>query len=537
MAGEYRYEEVWKPIPNSSQAMAMDSRCNHTLYCGARGPGKTEAQLMRFRRLVGLGYGSFWRGIIFDQEYKSLDDLVTKSKKLFPSFEDGAQWLSSASSYKWVWPTGEELLFRVVKKVSDYNKFHGHEYPFIGWNELTKYPTPDVYEIMKSVNRTSFHPEDHPVYIDRGLWESQGLKAIVNKDHPDAMETLLPPLKLEIFSTTNSNGPGHHWVKKRFVSVAPFGQVVKTKTRIFNPRTKKEEDVETTQVTIKGSWRENPYLTTEYIALLHNDKDPMRRKAWLDGSWDIVSGGAISDIWDPMYHVLPRFKIPKGWRIYRSFDWGSTHPFSVGWWAVANGEEASIVVDGESFDFCPRPGSLIRIYEYYGASEEDIGDNKGTKLPADDIARNINLKDKSLLVNGWIETSVLPGPADNQIRAVRESDVDTIEKKMGRHGVYWENSDKSPGSRKNGLILLRDMLIATVREFKDGAGTGDCPGIYFMENCRVAISTLPALPRDPDDPDDVDTNSEDHCYDETRYMVMFTNKTRPMGGVNVKFVV
>ena len=138
---ELDLDTVWEPIKGTSQELALDTRCSHTLYHGARGPGKTITQLMRFRSRVGKGYGSYWRGVIFDREFKNLADLVTQSKRFFLQFGDGAKFLSSASEYKWVWPTGEELLLRHAKKPSDYDNFHGHEYPFLGWNELTKYPT------------------------------------------------------------------------------------------------------------------------------------------------------------------------------------------------------------------------------------------------------------------------------------------------------------------------------------------------------------------------------------------------------------
>src|SRR5690242_991282 len=93
---------VWAPIEGSSQELALDARAQHILYFGTRGPGKTDTQLMRFKRRVGLGYGSSWRGVIFDREYKNLDDLVIKSKKWFRRFNDGAEWLASTSAYKWV---------------------------------------------------------------------------------------------------------------------------------------------------------------------------------------------------------------------------------------------------------------------------------------------------------------------------------------------------------------------------------------------------------------------------------------------------
>lgn len=508
---------VWQPIPGTSQEIALDSRCRHTLYSGSRGPGKTDAQLMRFRRLVGLGYGAFCRGIIFDREYKALDDLVAKSKRWFPQFEDGAKWKASKDTYKWVWPTGEELLFRQIKSAAEYLKFHGHEYCFIGWNELTKYPTSECYDIMMSINRTSFRPEDHPKFVDRVIYETHGVEVPIAEGDPKALKIYLPELPLEVFSTTNPSGPGHSWVKKRFIDPAPYGVPYETVTRVFNPRTQQEEDVKTTQVTIFGSYMENIYLTPEYIAELLNDPDENRKKAWTTGSWDIVAGGALGDLWRPTIHILPRFAPPKDWRIDRSFDWGSTHPFSVGWWAVANGEEATIVHDGETYSFCPPPGTLIQIGEWYGAKE--LGDNKGLKLSAVDIADGIVAREKLEVKSGWYHSKPRGGPADNQIRDVRESDVDTIENKMKLRGVGWTRSDKSPGSRVNGLQLIRDRLAASIK--------GEGPGLYFMEHCRASIATLPTLPRDSKRIDDVDTDAEDHAYDMVRYRVLAGSKELP----------
>ena len=143
---------VLEPL-KGSQSLAISCPCDEILYEGTRGPGKTAAQLMRFRRLVGLGYGTYWRGIIFDLEYKDLSDLVVQSKRLFYVFEDGAKFLSSATELKWVWPTGEELLFRHGKSADDYWGYHGQEFPFIGFNELTKQKDDGLYEAMFSCRR------------------------------------------------------------------------------------------------------------------------------------------------------------------------------------------------------------------------------------------------------------------------------------------------------------------------------------------------------------------------------------------------
>ena len=487
---------VWRPLPGS-QSIAIDSRCDHTLYEGARGPGKTVVQLMRFLRQVGRGYGRYWRGIIFDLEFDHLGGLVAESKKWFGRLGDGARFMESTSAYKWVWPSGEELLFRHVKKIADYDGFHGHEYPFLGWNELTKFHSSDLYDKFMSINRSSFSPiKDTPK-------NSKG-------EYLTADKMPLPPIPLEVFSTTNPSGPGHNWVKRRFINCSPRGTVFKTDVEIFNPQSQKIETITRTQIAIFGSYMENRYLPPGYVAELEQIKDHNLRKAWLYGDWDVTAGGALDDLWRSRVHVVPRFVVPAGWRIDRSFDWGSSHPFSVGWWAEANGEAAIIVSGGQEFSFCPRPGSLIQIAEWYGAA--DVGLNRGLKLSASAIAQGIADREAGMIDNGWISSKPWPGPADNQICDVRESDVDTIASKMAQHGINWAASDKSPGSRRNGLQLIRDRLEAVNK--CEGAG------LYFMQNCHASIETLPTLPRDKIKMDDVDTTAEDHCYDMVRYRVL-----------------
>lgn len=516
---------VWKPIPGTSQELALDTRCDHTLYTGARGPGKTDTQLMRFRRRVGQGYGSFWRGIIFDREYKNLADLVTKSKRWFTAFGDGAKFHESMSHFKWVWPTGEELLFRTLDSEKDYWGYHGHEYSFIGWNELTKYAKPDLYDMMMSTNRSSFKPENYPKTIDGDVYNATGQVVFVDAKHKKATRYLLPSIPLEVFSTCNPYGAGHGWVKRRFIDPAPYGEIIKREIKVIDPATKKETTVTKTQVTIFGSWLENIYLDPTYIATLQSEKDKNRRKAWLSGNWDIVAGGAFDDVWEKSVHVVPRFKVPVSWRVDRSFDWGSTHPFSVGWWAEANGEEALVYTATGVQRFCPPPGTLIQIYEWYGC--EEPGTNIGLKLSATAIAKQIIEIEIALMQAGWIDVQPWPGPADNQINNVNEVDVESIADKMAKCGVKWTPSDKSPGSRINGMQLVRDRLEASMK--------GEGQGIYFMECCRASISLLPVLPRDAKKLDDVDTKAEDHAYDMTRYRVL-KSSNHAAGAVKFNFV-
>lgn len=479
----------WQFLPGTSQDFAFHVEANHILYTGTRGPGKTECQLMRFFRRVGQGYGPYWRGVLFDREYKNLDDAVAKTKRLFPQFKNvGGRFLSSKADYKWIFNDGSEFLFRVIDSADDYWDYHGQEFPFIGWNELTKWPSGELYDLMMSVNRSSYLPAKDGFYGDP------------SKPPP-------PPIPLEVFSTTNSSGPGHGWVKRKFILPAEYGELVKNTAMVYDPLLQKEREITKTQIAIFGSYKENPFLSPEYILELQSIKDPNIREAWFKGSWNVTTGGALDDVFDHNWHVLPKFKIPSSWRVDRAMDWGSSTPYCIIWFAEANGEEATLD-DGRIF--CPPAGTLIAISELYGAKE--FGTNKGLKHSSTTVADLVNTREKMLVTNGSIQLIPFPGPADNQISDVRESDVDTIEAKMSSRGVQWRRSDKSPGSRRNGLQLIRDRLEAS--KLWDG------PGLYFMQTCPITIETLATIPRDKDKLDDVDTSAEDHAYDCVRYRVL-----------------
>ena len=46
------------------------------------------------------------------------------------------------------------------------------------------------------------------------------------------------------------------------------------------------------------------------------------------------------------------------------------------------------------------------------------------------------------------------------------------------------------------------------------------PGIYIFNTCRDWIRTVPNLPYSLKKPEDVDTDAEDHAFDETKYFLM-----------------
>jgi hypothetical protein len=504
---------VWQPLPGS-QRLALWCPAHIILYDGTRGPGKTDAQLMRFRRNVGRGYGRFWRGVIFDREYKNLDDLVAKSMRWFPEIAGPKpHFMSSKADYRWRWETGEELLFRVIKRPADYWGYHGQEF----------------FDMMMSCNRSSYRPQDYPLTIDGDEYNRTGQILILNEGDSRGVGHVLPELPLEVFATTNPYGPGHNWVKKRFINAAPAGRIVRKSVNVFNPRTQQRENVVKTQVRLFGSYRENIYLSPEYIAELEQMTDKNKRKAWLGGSWDIVAGGMFDDVWDSDFHVLVPFQLPPTWKIDRSFDWGSSKPFSVGWWAESDGSDVQMP-DG-TWRSTVR-GDLFRVAEWYGTTGKP---NQGLRMLANDIAAGIVEREMAL---GWtspdgLNRRVQPGPADNSIWDIENgnsiaADMQRPVKVRGKtfKGVNWTRSDKSPGSRKLGWERVRTYLNDGLPEYvvnKEGKKVRvprERPGLFVFNTCTHFIDLFPTLPRDEDDQDDVDTDSEDHIGDETRYKVL-----------------
>ncbi len=359
-------------------------------------------------------------------------------------------------------PEAECIIF---EDEEDYWSFHGHELPFIGWEELTSWPNINCYESMKSCNRSSFQATER-----------------------------LPMLPRLIRSSTNPFGVGHSWVKNYFIDPAPYGNVI-------------SDSEGNKRVALFGSIKENPFLGPEYVKTLQSITDPNKRKAWLEGSWDITSGGMFDDLWDASKHLIKPFAIPPSWKIDRSFDWGSSKPFSVGWWAQSDGSDA-LMADGTNRSF-PR-NTLFRINEWYGCEEKP---NVGLRMTAKNVAIGIKNREQK---EKWAYR-VEPGPADSAIYAV--TDDASIGQNMESEGVYWTLADKRSGSRKNGWELIRDRLSATASDDTDK------PGLFIFDTCRSFIRTVPDIARDPKDQDDVDSESEDHISDETRYRVLASDYT------------
>lgn len=292
-------------------------------------------------------------------------------------------------------------------------------------------------------------------------------------------------------STGNPGGIGHGWVKAYFVKAAPPLTPVKQTIQVPNQDGKLITYTRKKIFVPSKVWDNQKLLEADpnYVANL-SLMDEADQKALLDGDWDTFEGQAFME-WrdDPAgydsrrwSHVINDFDIDGSWKIYRSFDFGYAKPFSVGWTALDH------------------YGRLYRIKEYYGCTRQP---NTGIKITPQEIARNIreieatepNLKGRHIV-----------GIADPSIWD--QSRGESIADMMEKQGVYFSPGDNT---RLAGKMQFHYRLAFDSQGF---------PMFYVFRSCKNFIRTIPNLVYDEKKVEDIDTDGEDHIYDEQRYLFM-----------------
>lgn len=456
---------VWepnKPIQGalySSQELFLRCPAFEGLLEGGRGGGKTTVLLADFAQEIGQGFGPHWRGVLFRQTYKQLDDVVQKSLLLFRQTFPDAKW--NAGDYVWTWPTGERLLFRYMDKEADYWNYHGWEIPWLGWEELTNWPDLSCYDRMLTCCRSSF------VGLPR-----------------------------RVRGTTNPWGPGHSAVHKRFIAPAPSG------VPILNPKTKQH------RVRIYCPLEENRAVleaSPEYQALLSDIEDENLRKAWegKEDRWNISAGAYFADVWSSRHHAIAPFEIPKHWRLRRGFDWGFDSPSALVCGAIA--AEDYDLPDGRTM----KRGSLVIFAEWYPLAKDKNGEetyNKGPRMQNEDQGEAIALFCKGKNFSGCVaDTQIFAEPGQTSIYQQLQEGA-----KRQKYSLNFGKADKT---RVAGWLAVRSMLAAAKKVPTEE------PGLYIFRTCRHLIRTIVAVQRDEANPNDLNTKQEDHLLDALRYKV------------------
>jgi hypothetical protein len=273
-------------------------------------------------------------------------------------------------------------------------------------------------------------------------------------------------------------------VKARFIDAAPaytpFDDPETGLTRMFIP----------SRITDNKFLRENK----QYISLLKSAGSKDLVKAWLDGDWDVIAG-AFFDCWNRDKHVIRPFKVPQDWARFRSFDWGSARPFSVGWWAISDGNPL------DDKRIYPR-GAMVRYREWYGCRPDEP--NVGLKLSADEVADGI--------VSRSLGEKYAYSVADPAVFKVDGGP--SIGERMFKRQAMFRGADNA---RIAGWDQLRDRLIG-----EDGQ-----PMIYTFDTCIDSLRTIPLMQHDEDHLEDIDSDMEDHAADEWRYACMSRPYIKP----------
>lgn len=290
-------------------------------------------------------------------------------------------------------------------------------------------------------------------------------------------------------SASNPGNIGHSWVKKLFVDAGPYMSI--QVQELYSETLHKSRKIRTQYIPALAT--ENPFITEDYIFELEQKPEALRN-ALLNGDWDSFEGQVFTEfVNDPSHyhdrirtHVIAPFEIPLSWPRYMSFDHGYSKPFSVGWWAV------------------DPVGRVYRYKEWYGCRSSQA--NVGLELSPAQIALGIIEREQDEYQNNLpIDRIADPAIFD---KSRGDSVADQMRPNGAHQGVFFRKGDNT---RLAGKMQLHERLRF------DSEGK---PGIYVFTTCRDWLRTVPNLPYSQTKPEDIDTDAEDHTYDETRYFLM-----------------
>lgn len=451
-------EVAWRPNPGP-QTWLISCPVFEVLYGGARGGGKTAGMLGEW-----LNHAQRWGvdavGLVVRRERVQLIEMIEESKRLY--YRLGAEW--NETDKLWRMANGARLRFAYLENDGDAEAYQGHAYTRVYVEELSNFPRPEpVLKLMATLRSAKGVP--------------CGFRA-----------------------TANPGGPGHLWVKQRYIDPWPAGLKV-IETEYVNPFTGKK--VVRDRVFIPALLKDNPMLPEDYVANLQMQGSEELVRAWLHGDWNVIQGAFFSE-WRSERHVVEPMELPREWVRYLAMDWGSASPFAVYWIAVSDGSVGAF----------PR-GALVVYREWYGVARSVNGEwkaNVGLKLTAEEVGRGILERTP---VGERVDFGVLDPAAfaNHGGPSIAERLMSVV---VGGRRLQFHRADNTRvGAR--GAMSGWDAVRARLKgEEGDGEGEGR-PMLYFFSTCVHAIRTIPVLQHDMMRPEDVDTDGEDHAADAIRY--------------------
>jgi hypothetical protein len=364
-----------------------------------------------------------------------------------------------ATDKRWKFPSGAKIDLGHCQHEADMYNYHGLEFSRLALDELTQFLETQYTYLFSRVRSTD------------------------------------PTLNCQILSTSNPGNIGHNWVKDRFLPGERDGKTYYDKktglSRVFIPATIED----------------NPSLfhnDSEYLARL-DAMSEIDRKRYRHGIWDAFEGQIFTEL-SQSIHGYEDFDIPPEWERICVLDWGFAKPFSVGWYAV-------------DYD-----GVIWRYREWYGSKREQDGPeeserwNEGLKLQAWEVARGILERERE--AGEKIRRRIADPNIWGKHPAFRKKEArgPTIHDDFVQEGVYFTKGDND---RIAGKLQVHKRLKPEIEiDPETGEVISQKAMLMVAKSCNNWWRTMPLLAESPKNPDDVNSEQEDHAYDECRYMLM-----------------
>lgn len=275
-----------------------------------------------------------------------------------------------------------------------------------------------------------------------------------------------------MYFTCNPGGVGHAWVK-----------------RIFIDREYRNSERPEDYVFIAAKVYDNEFImknNPEYVKTLENLPEE-RRKAMLDGNWDVYNGQYFSEF-NRDIHVVEPFEIPNHWMIYFTMDYGLD--MFAGYW-IAMDEK------GDAYVF-----------------REVTGEN----LIISEAAKRIKI-----LTSEKVYEYLAPPDLFNRRQELGRSVADIFQE-------YGINLTKTSNDRIDGWMAMKEWLKVEDTMLEDGSIIKKSRMKIFA-NCTYLIKCLPLLQFDEKKVNDVANEPHDitHGPDALRGFCIHKNvKAKPL---------
>src|SRR5690606_18109108 len=272
------------------------------LYGGAAGGGKSFAMIVDPLRYAHI---KDHRALILRKTLPELRELIDKTRELYPQAFPGAKYKETEKI--WKFPSGASVEFGYLEKDADVYRYQGQAFTWIGFDEITHLATEFPWNYLGSRLRTTN-----------------------------------PEIICYMRCTANPGGPGHSWVKKRYIEPAEAG-----KPFVYGRNPVTGEPL--TRKFIPARLQDNPHLFKggTYQAMLMSLPEIERRRL-LEGDWDIADGAAFPEFSRDIHTIEP-FLIPAEWSRTKAVDYGYTSP-SCCLWAAIRPDDGTVFIYRELYE-------------------------------------------------------------------------------------------------------------------------------------------------------------------------------------------